>query len=112
MISRELFLQKRELPSKPVEVPGLGSICVRGMTAGERDRFEQLAGPAEKAGRRNYRALIVAFTACGSDGTRLFTEEDAADLAAQPAALLDPVAEAAAGLNGFGTADVDAAEKN
>src|SRR5438270_806435 len=108
MITRELLLQKRDLARKEVAVPGLdGSVFVRNMTAGERDRFEQIAGPAEKQGRRNYRALIVAFSACDEAGARLFTEADLPALAEQSVTVIDPIAEAAAEVNGFSRADVD-----
>lgn len=110
MLTREIFLQKRDLPRREVRVPELGgSVHVRTMTAGERDRFELSTHQADRA---DIRARVVAYSACDESGALLFSEADVPALAALPFPTLQPLFEAGLELNKFSTDDIDAAEKN
>jgi hypothetical protein len=112
MLTKELLLQKRDLESAEVEIPGLGTARVRAMTAAERDRFEFLATAGEKTGRRSFRALLACFTLCDDAGKRILEEKDLTALGELPATTLEPITDAALKLNRISSGDVDEMEKN
>lgn len=98
------------LPRVVVNVPEWGgSVTVRGMTAGERDRFEMIVAEGKRA---NFRAWLAVFTVCDASGQRLFEDGDVSRLTAQPAAALDRISDAAIALSRFTKADVEEMEKN
>lgn len=109
MITREIFLQKRELKREAVTVPELGAVQVSRMTAKDRDRFELLTAKSDKG---NIRARLAAFTVVDEAGKRLFTEADIPALGELDALILDPIADKALSLNRFTAADVEVLEKN
>lgn len=93
-----------------VSVPEWGcDVTVRPMTGASRDRFEQAA---LKDPGNNIRARLVAYSACDPDGNFLFDANDVVELGNQPASALDRVFAVAMRINGIGTADIDALEKN
>lgn len=97
MLTREHFLHfNAALPTEKVDVPELGGhVYIRTMTAGDRDRFEVQISQT----RDNFRARLVAFTACDEKGARVFDEGDIAMLSKLPANVVQPIAEAALRLN-------------
>jgi hypothetical protein len=111
MLTRDQILSlKASLPTEEVQVPEWGgSVFVRTLTAAERDRFETLFTRGKQA---NFRALIVAFTACDADGKSLFAEEDAAAIGAMPVKPVQRIFDVAMRLNAITDADVDELEKN
>jgi hypothetical protein len=111
MLDRATILAvSRTLPSEPVAVPEWGgTVFVRVMTAGERDRFEVIA---EDTARKDFRALLAVFTVCDDAGTRLFTEADVPDLTRLPFQGLQRIAEAAMKLNQVTTEGVNGFKKN
>jgi hypothetical protein len=86
-----------------------GSVFVRVLTAGERDRFE--VGVADHK-RANFRARLAVLAICDGGGQRLFREEDVAALAALPAPGLVRVCDVALRINKFREEDVEELEKN
>ena len=64
MITRIAFLSPQPLVRRVVDVPGLGRVFVRAMTAGERDEFEVSHARA----KQDFRARLIAFTACDQEG--------------------------------------------
>lgn len=109
-LTREQFLAPAAPRLDSVDVPELGGVVhLRALTAGERDAFE-----AEHVRRkeRDFRARLVAATACDADGVRLFTPADVPALSDLPATTLDPIVKAAVKLNGLSDEDVKELEKN
>jgi hypothetical protein len=76
-----------------------GSVWIRTVSAGERDRFEERHLALK---HRDYRARILVLCSCDEAGQPLFTDADVAALSALPAQVLDPIVEAASKLNGVG----------
>jgi hypothetical protein len=110
MLTRDQILAATDLPTAQVDVPEWGgSVLVRTMTAGQRDRFE-----ASVQGKRieDIRATLAALTICGEDGSLLFSAEDVAALAGKSALALNRVFETAGRLNGILPGDVEELEKN
>lgn len=96
--------------------PALGVVHVRGLTARDRDAWEteqfQLQKVPGKAGLTdvaralvNLRARLVARTACNPDGSRLFTDAQAAQLGDVRADVLDRLYAVAQRLSGFSKRD-------
>ncbi|OJW11213.1 MAG: hypothetical protein BGO49_11140 [Planctomycetales bacterium 71-10] len=109
LLSREDFLSAPPTIEK-VEVPALGGHCfIRGMTAGDRDRFEAAHVDADQA---DYRARIAAFSICDEAGVLLFKPDDVAALAEQFGAALEPIALAANRLNKPTEGAIEDLEKN
>lgn len=102
------------LPRETINVPEWGGeVCVREMTALERDRFERvhLASKANGDGD-SFRARLCVATVCDDQGAPLFKAEDVEWLANGSSVVLDRVSEVALRLNGFTKSDVDELEKN
>lgn len=109
MLTREAFFAvKPEVREVPIAALG-GSVYVRNMSAGDRDRFEvdQL-----KRGGDDFRARLAALTACDAEGRLLFGPDDVAGLSAAPSHVLDAVVKAAIELNRMDPEDVKELEKN
>jgi hypothetical protein len=111
LLDRDAILSAEPtLPHVDVEVPEWGgTIRLRSMTAGERDRWEadQLASP-----NADVRARLVAACACDDSGAPLFAKADVARLSAQSARVMGRLFDAALALNRISGEDVDALEKN
>lgn len=92
-----------------VELPaGAGTICVRNMTAGERDRFEarQVRDP-----HTDFRARVIVLGTCDTDGKPLFTEADIPALNELPGEVAEPIVDAVLRVNKLRPNDLEAAEK-
>jgi hypothetical protein len=86
-----------------------GDVYVKGITGEERDAFEAsfitTKGNVRDINYKNMRAQLVARAACTADGTRIFTDNDAALLGRKSAAALDRVYAVAARLAGISKED-------
>jgi len=109
MLTRESFFAlKPEL--REVQVPILGgSVYVKEMTAGERDRFEV---EHIKSGENDFRARMAAATVCDADGVLLFGPGDVPKLSSLPADALTEIALAANKVNRMSADDVEELSKN
>ena len=108
MLNRDQILRQTALPRATLDVPEWGgTVTVRGLTGAERDAFE--AGcMASRGGVRNLanaRARLVCLAVCDEEGTRLFSDGDAAAIGQLSAAALDRVFELAARLSGMTASD-------
>lgn len=100
MLTRDEILKNTTLPTRVVNIPEWGGdVTVRGFTAGERDRFEELI--SKKDGREGIRAEIVIMCVVDGDGKRLFTNMDHAALNGMHAKPLDIVLDAILELSGI-----------
>jgi hypothetical protein len=103
-LTKDQILAARDLDQEEVEIPSLGgSVFVRTMTAGERDRWE--AAYLKEPGK-NIRARLAAATVCDEAGQRLFTDADAEALGGKSAIVLDRIFDVAARLCGLSNRDV------
>lgn len=110
LLDKSAIMAANDLPSKIVEVPQWGgSVKVRGMTAGERDRFEDMI---RTQGMAALRATMAGMCIIDEDGKRLFTDIEINKLAGKSAEALDIIVEAASLLSGLTEEDAEYLEKN
>ncbi|MCA3255081.1 MAG: hypothetical protein INF91_05645 [Alphaproteobacteria bacterium] len=116
LLTREQILGAADQQTIDVEVPEWGgTVRVRSLTAGDRDRFEQAVIAAQAAGKvgpDNVRARYVAACVVDEAGKPLFTDKDLEVLAAKSFAAMDRVFAAATKLNAFSAADIEELAKN
>jgi hypothetical protein len=110
LLSKESILSVQDLPKELVDVEQWGgSVWVRGMTAGERDMFED---KIRTEGMKNLRALMASMTIIDEDGKRMFTDKEVKGLAGKSAEALDKVVEVASKLSGLLESDIEILEGN
>ena len=120
LLSKSAILMAADLPQEDVAVPEWGgTIRLRSLTGAERDAFEAAVfgrdGDPEAPHRVNYlnmRARLVALSAIGEDGQRLFEDGDIEALGKKNAAALDRLFDVCQRLSGITEHDVKALEKN
>lgn len=109
MLSADTILKARP-EIRQVLVPELaGSVFVRALSAGERDRFEVAH---LKSGETDFRARLAAACVCDADGTLLFCAADVAGLSAVPAGVLEPIVQEAIALNRLDAKAIEDLRKN
>ncbi len=112
LISRESFLAAHVVAfpkHEDVEVPGLGTVKVKAMNAGERDAFESANSEAKA---KDFRARVVAATCITEQGALMFGPEDIPRLTLFDPAMLDPIVRAAVRINRFTAEDQEDLKKN
>lgn len=110
ILSREAILACDDLPQVKVTIPEWGgTVFVRTMTAGQRDRFEQSVTDSPGV---DFRARLAVLTVCDEDGKLLFSESDVALLTLRSARALSRIFSVAVKLNGITSDDVEELEKN
>jgi hypothetical protein len=110
LLSKDSILNSNDIPNDVVEVPQWGgSVKVRGMTAGERDRFEDMI---RTKGLGALRATLAGMCIIDEDGKRLFTDIEVNKLADKSAEALDLVVEVASRLSGLTPEDADFLENS
>jgi len=110
LLKKEDILKAADLKREAVRVPEWGgSVYVRMMTGAERDSFDSLF---TQSGRKTFRSVLVAHTACDEQGNLLFTVDDVEELAKKSAAALDRICVAATKINAITDEDVKELEKN
>lgn len=111
MLDRNAIFKIVDLEVKEVAMPEWsGSVCVRGLTARERDQFEASVGIA--ANLDNLRARLVVLTACDKEGKRIFTDADTEELGEKNSQAVDRLFEVARKMSGMTDADVEELEGN
>ena len=119
-LTKEQILAVQDVKPVAVEVSEWGgTVYVRPMSAGERDRWEgDLLERGEKrkesigAAVENLRSFFLAKCLCDEDGNLLFGPGDVEALAAKNYKPIDRIYEVAQSLNGLSEADVEELEKN
>lgn len=109
---RDKILAADDLPREKVQTDewapsGAPFVYVRGMTAAERDAWEQdMSAQQSRPGRpvKNVRASFVVRSIVGEDGERMFKDVDAEALGGKNAAVLDRLWDVARRLSGYGDA--------
>ncbi len=112
LLTREAILGASDIKTEDVEVPEWGgTVRVRGLSATERDAFEQatvaIKGKKVKASFLNIRARIVSLSVVDEDGNRMFTESDIKALGEKSAAPMDRIYDVAGRLSGVTDADME-----
>ena len=111
MLTKEQILNQR-LKIITVEVPEWGGeVCVRSLSAAERDRLEasmiKVRGKEKSVNLENIRAKVLSMAVCDEDGKRLFSESDVKELGGKNAAAVQRVFVAAQRLAGLTDSDVE-----
>jgi len=121
ILSREDILNVIDLKTELVPVPEWGGdVYVRGLTAGERDKWEASLYSTQKRGnsceviahRDNIRAKFVAASVVDEKGKLIFTTGDIDALTKKSAAPMDRLFAVAQKLSGMSNEDVEELEKN
>ena len=105
---RDLFNElKNELPSSQVTIDKIGTVTVRGLTAGERDLWEQYIylNKNDKQMVKNVRANLVCRCLIDpSDGSLVYSDSpaDLEEISALPAGVVDKLYGIAQKLSGIG----------
>ena len=105
---RELFNElKNELPSLQVTLDKIGTVTVRGLTAGDRDLWEQFIylNKNDKQLVKNVRANLVCRCLIDpSDGSLVYSDSpaDLEEISALPAGVVDKLYGIAQKLSGIG----------
>lgn len=111
MLDRKSIFKAVDLDIKTINVPEWGGeVCVRGLTARERDSFEMSIGAA--ANMDNLRARLVVLTLCDADGERVLKDSDATELGKKNAQVVNRLFEIARQMSGMSDADVEELEGN
>ena len=111
MLDRKAIFQAVDLDIKEVPVPEWGGdICMRGLTARERDHFEASIGQA--ANLENLRARLVVLCVCDDKGTRTFKDSDAVELGKKNAQVVNRLFDIARSMSGMSDEDVQELEGN
>jgi hypothetical protein len=92
---------------EPVDVPGIGRVHVKRLTAGEKDAFEGVA-----QGNAGNRALALLHGSFDERGERIFEDDDKPMLDQLDPELTDPVVIAFLRLNRYTKAEQDRIAKN
>lgn len=114
MSLREQILGAEDLPRQSVDTPewapAVPSVTVRGLTAAERDQYEQ--GLTERTpdgsvrprrNLKNLRASFVVRVVVNDDGSRVFTDDDIDVLGEKSALVLDRLWDVGRALSGMQT---------
>jgi hypothetical protein len=85
-----------------------GDVCLREITAGQRDQWDAWQIENEGAARyANIRARLLVLTICDEQGARLFADNDIAVVSGLPAMSIDKLWDASCKLVGLRPEDVE-----
>jgi len=110
ILTRDMIFGAEDLPRLEVSIPEWhGSVFIRTMTGGERDRFEAgwKADPST-----DIRARLAAATLCDAEGVLLFTGDDVALLSRKSSKALDRIFAASTAHSGLTDRDIEELRKN
>lgn len=107
---------KAKIPREKLQVPELGDIWIHGLTAGQKDDYEnnvvRLQGRSRQVKLSNARAVLMQLTVHNQHGNKLFKESDIGRLCQVPAKIVDPVLDVARRLSGMATGEIEELVKN
>ena len=113
-LSRDAILAlPSDIETEEVPVPEWNdSVLIKGMTGSERDAFEASVRRNGVVVLDNYRAKLLVRVIVNENGTRIFTDKDAAALGKRSSKVLNRLYDAAARLSGLANDDAEEAEGN
>ena len=111
LLSRDAILRADDTQYEVVDVPEWGgSVRIKGMTAYERDRFEdsivEQKGGDVRVNHINMRAKLLTMCIVDEDGNRIFNPDDIKALGKKSARAINRCMEVAQRLNGISEEDV------
>jgi hypothetical protein len=110
LLNRETILKAADIKSERVAVPEWGGeVIVRGLSALERDGYEQRCYETSYA---NIRGSLLVLALVDEAGHRLFSPEDLAAISAKSAAPLDRLFDVARRLSGIGRQELSELQGN
>ena len=116
MLSRNEILEASDLQKQEVSVPEWGgSVMVYGMTAGDKDTYEESMISSVKSQivtLKDATARLCSLCCRDEDGTRLFTAEDIDALSEKSAVALNRISTVAQKLSGMGKGELEQIVKN
>jgi hypothetical protein len=114
VLTADDILKVNDVTIEKVDVPEWGGhVFVRSGHSGVMDVFEtRLSDDDVKKRAANFRASLVALTACDEQGNPIFTEAHVAALARKSPVAMRRVAKVALRLNGLSQESVDAEKKD
>lgn len=112
LLGREAILGASDITTEDVAVPEWGgTVRVKGLTAAQRDAFEQssITGKGRKrdVNLANLRARLVALTVVDDAGEPIFEPSDVRALGEKSAAAMDRVYEASMRISGLSSDDIE-----
>ena len=113
MLSKEQILAAKDCKTETVDIPMWeGSVVVRGLSARDRDEYEESLIKGKKRNMSNARAKLFVKCVIDDSGDLMFNDRDVTPLGAKSAAALDLVFGVALRLSGMNATDVEELEKN
>ena len=105
---RDAILNAQDLPTEEVATDewgafGFPTVRVRGLTAGEREKWERSVGDVDGKRQTMIREKLVALTVVDADGNPEFTMDDVAALSNQSSAVIVRLFDTARRLSGMQT---------
>jgi hypothetical protein len=110
-VKDQLLALRATIPSEMVNVPGVGEVEIRGLTAAGRDEWEQRIVSAKSRTVRNIRASLVALCVY-ANGKPVFGSADIDSIGEMPAQVVDRLYGVATRLSGLGVKDQEELEGN
>lgn len=113
LMNKQMILDADDLKTEDVSVPEWGgSVRLRTLTGGERDKFEADSMSLNKKGNPqmnliNMRARLVALCAIDDAGARMFADSEVTKLGSKSAMAINRLFDAARKLNGMTQEDVE-----
>jgi hypothetical protein len=105
-----------KVPKETIDVEGLGRVNVWGLTAGEKDDYENrvmsFSGRSRELKMSNARAILLQLTVRDQHGNRMFGAKDLAKLGTIPVLLVEQILAVAKRLSGMDEGELDELVKN
>ena len=116
-LTKAQILAAKDIETETVAVPEWGGeVRVRGLSAAERDGFEEQVvkreGKRTRVILKDVRAKLAALCMVDEDGVRMFSDAEVGELTRKSAAALERVFKVAQRLSGITDDDVEELEKN
>lgn len=102
VLARDHVLAAADANTETVAVPEWGgSVVVRSMTAGDRDKFDAMVASTKNVGYSGVRVWTVLACCVDDSGNKLFRTEDEPALRLKSAAVIERIFEAALRVSGI-----------
>lgn len=105
-----------KVPFKQMNIAGIGHIKVYGLTAGEKDDWEnnvvRSSGKTQQIKLANARAVLIVKCVRDSQGRPIFTSADIGKISEIPAHIIDPILVVARKLSGMDADEIEDLVKN
>lgn len=107
-LTKEQILAAKDDRITSVEVPEWGgTVCLRAMSVGERDRYENEFIKNKDKGVDNFRTKFLAATICDEDGKLLFSQQDVQELSKKSITVMQRLWNESMKHNALGNDDVE-----